>query len=266
MGQQFIVDNRPGAGSTVAGQIVAGAPPDGYTLLQASASGFAIAPYLAKKPPYDPMLDFSPVSLVATSPLMVTVHPALPVKTVRQLIALAKSKPGALFYASNGKGSFSHLTTEMFNRAAGIATTHVPYKGGTPAVLDTVGGQVQMIITALPTLLPQVRASRLRALGVTSSKRFSGLPDLPTVAEAGLPGFESVQWYAVVAPRNTPAAIVDKLHAEIQKAAASPSLKAPLEQEGATLAVGGPQALTDFMRADITKWQKVIRQTSLVLE
>ena len=266
LGQQVVVDNRPGAGTLISGQITASSPPDGYTVLLGTASGLAIAPFLAKKRPYDPVKDFSLVTLVATAPLMVTVHPALPVKSVPDLIRLAKAKPKQLLYASNGTGSFSHLTSEMFSQAAGITMVHVPYKGGTPAVIDTVGGHTQVAITAVPTLLAQVKASRLRALAVTSGKRLSILPDLPTVAESGLPGFESVQWFAMVAPRNTLATITEKLFTETSKAVDGPGIKAALAQEGAELAVTGPQALSEFMRTETARWQKVISQSNIVLE
>jgi len=266
LGQQVIVDNRPGAGSMIAAQLAAGSPPDGYTVLQASASGFSISPFLQKKLPYDPIHDFTPITLIATAPLMLTVHPSLPVRSVKDLISLARTKPGQLLYASNGKGSFSHFTTEMFARSAGITIVHVPYKGGTPAVIDTVSGNVQIVITAVPTLITQVRAARLRPLAVTSVKRSSAVPELPTVAESGLQGFESVQWYAVLAPKQTPAAITDKLYGEIRKAAESPAVRAPLAQEGAEMAVNGPQALAEFLRTDIAKWQKIIRESKIVLE
>jgi len=266
LGQQVIVDNRPGAGSMIAAQLAAGSPPDGYTVLQASASGFSISPFLQKKLPYDPIHDFTPITLIATAPLMLTVHPSLPVRSVKDLISLARTKPGQLLYASNGKGSFSHLTTEMFARSAGITIVHVPYKGGTPAVIDTVSGNVQIVITAVPTLITQVRAARRRPLAVTSVKRSSAVPELPTVAESGLQGFESVQWYAVLAPKQTPAAITDKLYGEIRKAAESPAVRAPLAQEGAEMAVNGPQALAEFLRTDIAKWQKIIRESKIVLE
>ena len=266
MGQSVVVDNRPGAGGIVGSQVVAGSPPDGYTVLLATASGFSIAPFLARKRPYDPVQDFTSVTLLATAPMMVTVHPSLPARTVKELIGLARARPRELLYASNGAGSFSHLTTEMFSRAAGITMVHVPYKGGTPAVIDTMSGSTQVLITALPTLIAQVKAGRLRALAVTSSKRSSAVPETPTVAESGLSGFESVQWYGIFTPRNTPAAIADRLYVEIRKAAESPAVKAPLAQEGAHLVVTGPQALAEFLRADIARWQKVIREANIVLE
>ena len=266
MGQPVIVDNRPGASGVVGSQALAAAPPDGYTLLLATASALSIAPFLTSKRPYDASQDFSAVTLLATASMMVTVHPSLPAKSVTDLIGLARARPHQLFYASNGTGSFSHLTTEMFSRAAGITLVHVPYKGGTPAVIDTVSGHVQLLITALPTLISQVRSSRLRALAVTGRVRSSAVPELPTVAESGLRGFEAVQWYGVFAPKNTPAAIIDRLTGEIRKAAESPSVKSPLAAEGADLAVTGPQALAEFLRADVAKWQKVIRDTHIVLE
>lgn len=266
LGQQVVVDNRPGAGSIIAGQSAMAAPADGYTLLQASASGFAVSPFALKKQPYDPERDFAPVTMVAIAPMLITVNPALPVKSVKELIALAKARQNQLLYASNGQGSFSHLTTELFCRTTGIRMTHVPYKGGTPAVIDTVSGQTQVVITALPTLMTQVKAARLRALAVTSARRSSTVPELPTVAESGYPGFESVQWYAIFAPRHTPGTIVDRLHGEVRKAADSPALKAPLAQEGADLSVAGPQALAEFLRADIAKWRRVIQEAKIVLE
>jgi tripartite-type tricarboxylate transporter receptor subunit TctC len=185
---------------------------------------------------------------------------------MRELVGLARARPKQLLSASNGTGTIQHLTAEMLSHAAGITMLHVPYKGGTPAVIDTVSGQVQLVMTAVPTVLAQVRAGRLRALAVTSTKRSSAIPDLATVAESGLPGFESVQWYGVFAPRHTPMAIIEKLYVEIRKAGESPAVKAPLAQEGADLVVTGPQSLGDFLRTDIAKWQKVIREAGIVLE
>jgi tripartite-type tricarboxylate transporter receptor subunit TctC len=266
LGAQFIIDNRPGAGSTIAAQLVASSPPDGYTLLQASASSFSISPFLFKKPPYDPVNDFTPVTLIATAPLLVAVHPSVPANSVKELVGLARSKPGRLFYASNGKGSFSHFTTEMFARAAGITMVRVPYKGGASAVMSTLSGESQVIVTAIPTLIAQVRASRLRALGVTSTGRSPIMPQTPTVSEAGVPGFESVQWYAIFAPKHTPMAIADKLFVEIRRAGESASVRSSLVQEGAEPAVNGPRALAEFHQADVARWRRVIRESDVVLE
>ena len=265
-GQQFIIDNRPGAGSIVAGQIAAAAPADGYTILQGSASGFSIAPFLAKKRPYDPLRDFTPITMIARAPLLVAVNPALPVKSVKDLVALAKAKPGTLLYGSNGMASFSHLTAELFCRTTGVSMTHVPYKGGAPAAMDAVAGNVQLVITSVPTLLAQVKSGRLRALAITSSKRSATLAEIPTVAESGFPGFESVQWYGVFAPKGTPRAIVEKLHAEIRAAVDTPRFKQSLTAEGAEAAVDGPDALADFHRADVARWSKIIRELNIVLE
>jgi tripartite-type tricarboxylate transporter receptor subunit TctC len=265
-GQQVVVDNRTGGGGVIAAQAVLSSSPDGYTMFFGNAISMSIAPALNQKLPYDPVRDFAPVTLVATAPLMVAVHPSLPVKSVKELVAFAKARPGQVLCASNGTGSIQHLTIAMFNRAAGISLLHVPYKGGTPAVIDTVGGQAQMIITAVPTLLSQVRASRLRALAVTSSKRVSGLPEIPTMAESGLPGVESVQWFGIFARRNTPVAIIEKWSGEVRKAMESPSVKSGLTQEGAEPAAEGPQALAEFHRVDMAKWQKVVRESNIVME
>lgn len=266
LGQQVVVDNRPGAGSIIAAQQLMTAPADGYTVLQAGGSGFSIAPFAAKKQPYDPERDFTPITMVALAPLMITVHPAVPARSVSELVNLARGKQNRFLYASNGQASFSHLTTEYFNNTAGIAMTHVPYKGGTPAVIDTVAGHTQIVITAFPTLITQVKAARLRAIAVTSIKRTAALPDLPTVAESGYPGFEAVQWYGMFAPRGISPAIVERLYGELRKAGGSQSLKEPLAQEGAELAVAGPQALAEYLRADMAKWRKVIKQANIVLE
>jgi tripartite-type tricarboxylate transporter receptor subunit TctC len=266
MGQQFIVDNRAGAGTLVAGQATTGAAPDGYTVLMGTISTLCISPYLVKKKPYDPVEDFTPITLVATAGLMVTVNPALPVRTIGELIGLAKSRPGQLTYASNGAGSLSHLTTELFSRAAGIRMVHVPYKGGAPAAMDTIGGQTQLVITAIPTLIAHVKSARLRAIAVTSIRRSPALPDLPTVAESGLPGFESSQWFAAFAPKNTPASIVERLYRELGKAVDIAAVRAALSQEGAELTVTGPQSLGKLVQGDSAKWQKIIRESRIVLE
>jgi tripartite-type tricarboxylate transporter receptor subunit TctC len=266
LGQPVIVDNRPGASGVIAAQAVASSPPDGYTLFLGNSSSFSIAPFLLKKRPYDPVLDFTPVTLVVTAPLIVTSHPALPVTSIQELIGLAKAKPGQILFASPGTGTIQHLTMELFTLAAGITMVHVPYKGGTPAVIDTVSGQVNVAITAVPAVLSQIKASRLRALAVTGSKRLATAPDIPTVAESALPGFDCVQWYGLFVPKSTPAAVVEKLYREVRKATQGPGVHSAVVQEGVELDVNGPQALAEFLRLDMAKWQKVIRESNIPLD
>ena len=265
-GQQVVVDNRGGAGGVLAAQAVLAAAPDGYTMFFANAINMSIAPAVRSRLPFDPMKDFSPVTRVATTPLMIAVHPSLPAKSVKELIAFAKVRPKQVLCASNGEGTIQHLTIEMFNRAANIVCLHVPYKGGTPAVIDTVAGQTQVVITAVPTLLAQVRASRLRALAVTSRERISTLREVPTVAESGFPDFEAAQWYGFFGHARTPVAVIERWSSEVRKAIESPSVRTGMMHEGAEPAADGPQALAEFHRADIAKWQKVVRESRIVLE
>lgn len=266
VGQSVIVDNRPGAGGVIAAQIAVSAPPDGYTFLVAAAGTISIAPFLMKKLPYDPLKDLAPVTLVAIAPLVVTAHPSVPAASVKDLIALAKSGTTKVLIGTPGVGTVQHLTVEMFNHAAGVSLGHVPYKGGGSAVIDTVGGQIQLAITSIPAVLLHIKASRLRALGITSARRSSAIPDVPTFAESGLPGFEATTWYAVYAPRNTPAKIVEKLYTEIREAAEAPDVKSAAAQEGVELDVKGPLPLAELQRIDMAKWQRIIRESNIVLE
>lgn len=265
-GNQVIVENRAGGGGIPAAQAFLSTAPDGYTLFVANSVNMSISPALRAKLPYDPVKDFAPVTLFASAALMIAVHPSLPVKSMREMLALAKAKPKQILCASNGEGTIQHLTIEMLNRAAGVSLLHVPYKGGTPAVVETMGGQTQMIITAVPTLLTQVKAARLRALAITSGQRLLSLPDIPTVAESGFPGFESVQWYGIFAHLKTPVSVIERWSAEVRMAAESPAVKAGITREGAQSAVNGPQALAEFLRADIAKWRKVVKEANIVLE
>jgi tripartite-type tricarboxylate transporter receptor subunit TctC len=259
MGQPLILDNRGGGAGLLGAQITAASAPDGYTVLIVGGGSLVIVPFLTKTP-YDPVTDFTPVTLVTLAPLVLASNPSLPAKSVQELISLAKSKPKDLLYGTPGVGSIHHLTVEMFGRAAGINLTHVPYKGGPPAVVDTIAGRVQLVITTVIPVAPHIRATRLRAIAVTSAKRTSVYPDVPTVVESGVQGFESHQWFGIFTPRNTPAAVRERFYKEVRMASDKPEAKTVLDQEGQLLAVNGPQALTEFRQAESAKWQKIIAQ------
>lgn len=266
VGQSVIVDNRPGAGGVIAAQIAVSALPDGYTFLVAASGTISIAPFLMKKRPYDPLEDLAPVTILTVAPLVVTAHPSVPAASVKDLIALAKSGSTRLQIGTPGVGTVQHLTVEMFNRAAGVSLGHVPYKGGGAAVIDTLGGQIPLVITSIPAVLPHVMASRLRALGITGAKRSPVIPDAATFAESGLPGFEAATWYAVYAPRNTPAKIIERIYTEIRQAAEAPDVKLTAAQQGVELQVTGALALTELQRTDMAKWQRVIRESNIAAE
>lgn len=264
MGQPLILDNRGGGAGLLGAQITAAAAPDGYTFLIVGGGSLVIVPYLTKKPPYDPVADFTPVTLVSLAPLVLASNLALPVKSVQELISLSKAKPKDLLYGTPGVGTIHHLTVEMLNRAAGINLMHIPYKGGPPAVIDAIAGRVQLVITTVIPLSPHIKAARLRGLAVTSAKRTSVFPDLPTVAESGVPGFESHQWFGIFTPRNTPAAARERFYKEVRMAVDKPGATAILDQEGQLLAVNGPKALDEFRRTETAKWTKIISQLHAV--
>ena len=261
-GQQVIVDNRSGAGGMIGSDMVARAAPDGYTLLVTSSSTHSIAPHLARKPLYDPLRDFSPVIQIASAPNILVVHPSLPARTVKELISLAKLRPGAINYASNGTGTLSHLTGELFKLQTGANLTHIPYKGGPPAVIDLVAGQVSVLFTAIPTALTQVRAGRLRAIAVTGLKRVDAIKEVAAVAET-VPGFESSQWWGMFAPPGTPVDIVDKLNAEVGRMLVDPEVKARFANEGADSIGGSPREFAAYMNADYEKWGRVIKEAGV---
>ena len=261
-GQQVIVDNRSGAGGMIGSELVAKSAPDGYVLLVTSSSSHSINPHLTRKPPYDALRDFAPVINIATAPNVLVTHPSVPARTVKELIALAKSHPGALNYASNGTGTLSHLTGEMFKLQAGVNLVHIPYKGGPPAVIDLVAGQVSMLFAALPTVFPQVRSGKLHALAVTGARRAGAAPDLPTVAEV-LPGFDSVQWWAMFAPAGTTTEVVDRLNAEVARIIADPEVKTRFATEGAEAVGGSAREFTAFLKSDYDKWGKVIKDVGM---
>jgi tripartite-type tricarboxylate transporter receptor subunit TctC len=259
MGQAVVVDNRPGAGGNIGADLVAKSPPDGYTLLMGTVGTHAINPSLYAKMPYDHIKDFVPVVLVAGVPNVLVVNPSVPINSVADLIKLAKAKPGSINFASSGSGTSIHLSGELFKTMAGVDMTHVPYKGSSPALTDLMGGQVQIMFDNLPSSLALIKAGKLRAVAVTSLKRAPALPDVPTIAESGLPGFEASSWFGVLAPAGTPAPIVAKLNAEVNKWLQSPEGKEQLLAQGAEVAGGSPEQFVAHIRAETDKWAKVVK-------
>ena len=263
MGQAVVVDNRPGAGNTIGSKEAAQAEPDGYTLLYSSASGLVLAPMLQKNAGYDPLTSYDPIALVAQSSNILVVHPSLPVKTVGDLVAYAKANPGKVNFSSGGIGVLPHLIGEWFKSAAGIDIVHVPYRGGGPSINDLVGGQVQMTFEGTSVLLPLIQSGKLRALATTSPKRIPQLPDLPTMAESGFPGFVSTSWTGLLAPAHTPRAVIDKLNAQINEGVRSPAFKAALAKLSSEPLGGTPQAFTDMIKGDIAKWAPIVTALGL---
>lgn len=258
-GQPVVIDNVPGAGGSIGADKVAKAPADGYTLLMGHIGTLAVNPSLYPNLPYDPVKSFAPVAWVARVPNVLVVHPPVPARTVQDLVALAKSKPGQLAYGSGGNGSAANLATGYFKLRTGTSLLHIPYRGTAPAVSDLLGGQIQLLFTGAPAVLGQIRSGQLRALGVSSPKRLDALPAVPTISESGYQEFEADQWYGVVAPAGTPAAIVTKLNAQINQSLASPELKARLAGEGAVAMPSTPQAFGAHIAREIARWQPVIK-------
>lgn len=261
LGKQVIIENRTGAGGSIGADVVAKSKPDGYTVLMGTIATHAINPNLYANLGYDPLKDFVPVALVATMPNLLVVNPSVPATTVKELIELARRKPGELAFASAGSGTTHHLSGEIFKKMAGVDMVHVPYKGNAPAVTDLVGGQVQLMFDNIPISLQQVRAGKLRALAVTGPKRAAVLPDLPTVAESGLPGFSVTSWFAVFAPAGTPQPVVALLNREINNALADASLQRQLRDQGIDVAGGTPAQLLEHLRAELPKWKKVVAES-----
>lgn len=262
-GQQFIVDNRGGAGSTLGTEVAFKSPADGYTLLLISGS-FTTSPSLYKNLKYDALNDMVPVIQTEDGPYVITVHPSLPVKTVKQLVALARSKPGNINYASTGQGGITHLATELFAMRTGIKITHIPYKGTGPAVIDTVSGQTQMMVAAAAASVPHVKSKRLYPLAVSFPKRVSALPDVPTVIESGYK-YQVNNWHGVVAPRGVPKPIIDRLNAEINKIVKAPDFAARIANEGLEPSGGTPEEFLTLIKREIAEWAEVIKQAKITL-
>ena len=265
LGQPILVDNRSGASGTLGTEIVAKAPPDGYTLL-ATFSSHAQNQILYRNLPFDTLRDFAPITVFGTVPNILVVNPALPVRTVKELVALARKRPGEILYASIGPASPSHLTAELFNSMAGIKTTHVPYKGAAPSMVALVAGETQLTFTTVLVAVPYVKAGRLRALGVASLKRSPAVPDVPTIDEAGVKGFDSTAWWGLLAPAKTPRAIVDRLYSVTTSTMKLPDMRERLAQLGAEPAGHTPEAFDQLIRDDIAKWGKVVKALGITAE
>lgn len=265
-GQQVLIDNRPGAGGAIGAEAAAKSPADGYTLFLAGVATHGINPNLRKKLGYDPVKDFDAVSLIASAPLLVVVHPSLPVKSVKELIALAKSKPGLINYASNGAGGSSHMAVELFKMMSGTNLVHIPYKGLAPALTELLSGEVQVMFSSAVGMLPQVRSGKLRAIAMTGSKRSAAIPSIPTVAEAGVPGYETGSWYGIVAPAGTPKPAIDKLSKEIIAIVHTPEFTNRLNDE-AVIAVGStPADFAAYIKKELARWAKVIKQSAIHID
>ena len=266
LGQQVVIDNRAGAAGNLASELVARGNPDGYTLLMATVSSHGINPGLYKKVPYDPVADFAPVTLIASYPLILAVNPAVPVKNVKELIALAKGKPGALRFGSSGNGSPGHLSGEIFKNMAGIDIVHVPYKGGAPSTLAVLSGEVQITFATLPGAMPHIKSGKLNGPAVTTAKRSPALPEVPTIAESGLPGFDISSWAGLMAPAGTPKSVVLMLNAASVKALASPDMRERLAGEGAEPVGNTPEQFAAFVKAELAKWAQAIKQAGAQID
>jgi tripartite-type tricarboxylate transporter receptor subunit TctC len=265
-GQQVVVDNRAGAGGLVGTELGAKAAPDGYTLTMAVSSGFGINPTLYAKLPYDVLRDFAPITNIALTPQTLVANPGFGAKSVKEFVALAKSKPGQINYASLGAGSTSHLTMEMFRSAAGIQLTHIPYKGSPAAHGELFAGQIPVMFDAIPAVLPHVKSGRLRGLGIGSAQRSAFLPEVPTIAESGFPGFEAVGWIGIAAPAKTPPAVLDKLNGEIRRIIDTPEMKERLAGLAFTPVGGTREEFSRFIKSEIARWGKAVRESGAKAE
>ena len=260
LGQSVVVDNRAGGGGTIGSETAVRSLPDGYTLAMVSGSYAANAALF--KLPYDPVNDVTPISLIGETGFLVSLHPSVSAKTIKELVALAKAKPGGLNYASTGTGGITHLATELFDTMTEVKMTHIPYKGTGPALIDLLGGQVQIMFGALPAMVPQHKVGKLRGIAVTTSKRSGAVPDVPTVGET-VPGYEAILWYAFFGPRNLPKEIVTRLNTEIAKAISTPEMKERMAGEGLEPAGGPPSQFGDVLKRDVPKWTKVVKDANI---
>jgi tripartite-type tricarboxylate transporter receptor subunit TctC len=265
LGHSVVVENRPGAAGGVGTELVAKSPPDGYTILMATAAQ-AVSETLYVKQPFSFARDLTAVALIARVPNVMEVHPSVPAKTVKEFIALAKSQPGQINFASSGAGTTLHMSGELFKMLTGVNIVHIPYKGSAQALTDLMAGQVSVMWDNLPASMPYIKAGRLRAIAITTAARYPGLPELPTVAESGVPGFEASAWFGVVAPAATPREIVARLNTEINRAVSLPDMKERFAQQGATPAPGAPEEFAAWIRAEVTKWGKVVKASGAKVE
>jgi len=263
LGQQVIIDNRPGAGTAIGAEATAKAAPDGYTIMLGTVSSHAINPALIPGLKFDPIKDFAPVSLVASIPFALIVHPSLPAKSVKELIALAKAKPGSLNYSSAGNGTSNHLAGELFKSMTGTFMVHIPYKGSAPALNDLIAGQVQLMYDLVLTAAPHVKSGAVRALAVTGRERSAALPGVPTVAESGVPGYEVTAWFGFFAPAGTPVAVVNTLNAETVRAMRLQDLRDRLGSQGAEPVTSTPEQFSGYVKDELTKWTRVVKASGM---
>jgi len=266
IGQQVVVDNRGGAGGNIGMEAAARAAPDGYTFVLGLTAQLAVNPGLYPKLPYDPVKDFEPIMLLANGAYLLVAHPSLLAKTMKDVIAIAKKRPGEILYASSGNGSGAHLATELLNTMTGIRLVHVPYKGGGPALVDTISGQTQLLFATPIASTGHIQAGRLRAIAVSTTKRVSSMPQVPTVSESGVPGFDAGVWYAMLAPRGTPRDIVNRLNEEFRKVLADPGIREFLTKSGVDPEGGTPEELAKYLRSEITKWARVIKEANIRMD
>jgi tripartite-type tricarboxylate transporter receptor subunit TctC len=264
LGQTVFVENKPGAGATIGTDFVAKSKPDGYTLLF-TGTPHVISPALYKNLPYDPMKDFTSIMLVASGPYVLVVNPQLPVRSVQELIAAAKAQPGKIDYASSGNGSAQHLVSALFTSMAGIDLNHVPYKGSGPAMQDLLSGQVKVSFAGIPNVMPSLRSGKLRALAVSTPKRSQDLPEVPTVAEAGVPGYDATLWLALLAPAGTPDEVVQKLYADATRTLREPEVQRAIAATGVEVSIMGPRELPAFLQSESDKWGKVARESGATI-